>query len=469
MSAELSLREVLAGWRPLPIPPVQEPARLLQQVERLKQQLGDVAAEQCSPYELDETLRVLRGYWQEGRLDQVPRRHLRRSPYVLFYGPKPHVGDDPAFLEEYFRVLWQQPNARTLAGLIYVFLRDYPVQSAGFHWLREGIARSLSSFPSMRLQAWRERCDRRGLLGADGPQRFARDWLRDDIPASTFLEEAGLKGELALKGFVMAAYDALLEVLRQALEQSRDPHRVLDRVLDFSLQDGMGLRFPARRAALAEALLMPFTTRECPDSLRDRVKSFLLQYYGHPRIKPMAWEGVREEAQTVILRWIVGTTLDAFFAIVDQTARPDHWQYRREFWRAYFKANHITDAWIVLGAHPRGIADRSLKELRGSYGILRGGQPNQSVLLMRIGGLTIAEWSHDGACRIWPPGDREAPKLYQPEYDHRSLKGTQPGVAHHHSQTGAWQYRIATRIAELTGIQMSPREYLPGQASRRGA
>ena len=46
-------------------------------------------------------------------------------------------------------------------------------------------------------------------------------------------------------------------------------------------------------------------------------------------------------------------------------------------------------------------------------GRLSGASPEQSVLLLRMSGVTIAEWSHNGSCRMWLDGNKDAPKLYQ--------------------------------------------------------
>ncbi|MFZ3325517.1 MAG: EH signature domain-containing protein, partial [Methylocella sp.] len=82
-----------------------------------------------------------------------------------------------------------------------------------------------------------------------------------------------------------------------------------------------------------------------------------------------------------------------------------------------------------------------------SYGNLLKGSgvlSNHSVLLMRSGKLTIADWSHNGRCHIWRDGKMEAPKLYQRRYGRDDLIGNSDngGQAHYGSEQGTWQRQI---------------------------
>ena len=460
---ESVLRETLRRWRPPPLFRVPEPTRLAQAAAQVRAQLGDTPLSVPPPAELEETLRVVRVYWSKRELHRLPPFHLRRSPWVLFLGQPPHLGDQPRFVYEYLLLVSGLGQPRMVAALVHVLLREYPTQSPAFETLRAGVARLLLSSESPRLRVWQDRCQRFGLLEKDGPRRFARIWAAASGQTASLFEQAGVKGDLAQQGFVVAAYDQLLHALRQELANSQSSWPLLEPVLAISEVDRSGLRYPTRRKELAEALLLPFVDREAPEPVADRIKGFLMHHYGHPRVKVGNWHGVHEQAINVMVRWQVRASLDVFFQIVDETARPEHWRYRRAFWEAYLREHYITDAWVVLGPRAAREAKRALATLQGSFGLLKGGQPDHSVLLMTIGGLTVAEWSHAGSCRIWDSADPRAPRLYQSEYTAYSLRNADPTgeFTHRGSTTGSWQHLVSTYIQQKTGIRMSLRSLMP--------
>ena len=81
---------------------------------------------------------------------------------------------------------------------------------------------------------------------------------------------------------------------------------------------------------------------------------------------------------------------------------------------------------------------------------------------MRIGPLTIAEWSHNGSCRIWLSGNESAPKLYKPTYSrHELMTGDDFSKPHMGSERGSWQGAIARWIEDQTGISVPRRAYMP--------
>ena len=460
---ETSLHRTLQEWRPPPLFRLREPVRLRLEAARIKAVFGEGLVERPGEADLEEVLRAVRASWQARKLEQLSWSHLRRSPWVLFLGTPPRLGEDPAFVDAYLRLLEARPRSQLVAALLHVFLVEYPVKSPTFDRLRAGLARLLAQSTSPRLSIWWERCQRLGLLEADGPRRFATAWLEARGQETTFPTSQGLTGDMAHQGFVVAAYDMLLHHLVSALYRSGASTPLLDQVLRVSADPAGGLRFPSRRALLAAALLLPFADPRVPGQPVESIKSFLLEHYGHPRVKVASWHGVQPEAIEVFMRWVVQATLDAFFDVVDATAKPEHWLYRRSFWEAYRRHGYLTDAWVVLGRHARQEVNLRLSHLKGSYGILRGSQSDQSVLLMKIGDLVIAEWSHEGACRIWRRSQGEAPRLYQQEYDAAVFRDVHPFkfFRHYGSAVGAWQSKVAAFIRDYTGVRIDPRSYMP--------
>lgn len=84
-------------------------------------------------------------------------------------------------------------------------------------------------------------------------------------------------------------------------------------------------------------------------------------------------------------------------------------------------------------------------------------------LLLRIGDLVIADWSHNGTMRFWRDHSPGVPIFYEQAYVANTLR---QGAIHEERHLGAWQDRASAFIRRHTGIHMSPQDYLPRQTKR---
>jgi len=228
------------------------------------------------------------------------------------------------------------------------------------------------------------------------------------------------------------------------------------------------LRLPELKVPVAQAFLRPFVEQAPPTAIKEQVQAFLCRMVGDPRINRPRWNGVPDEIRNVLLRWLVGASLDDFFRVLDQTALDKHWRYRKAFWTAYLEREAIDDAWVVLGPDAarivRGGFNAGAAKLVRGYGV----EANHSVLLMRIRGVTIAEWSHNGRCRCWVRGNKHAPKLYETEYTRSELtEGSDVQQTHHGAEKGTWQKSVAEFIETATRLRVSSASYMPRNWRRR--
>lgn len=298
-----------------------------------------------------------------------------------------------------------------------------------------------------------------------GPARLASRVMDETQPASAVLREHGLGDWLQTGGYGESALAVLLADLPRRLRSSVSDVRtqnMVQRTLEWAENSEGALQFPKLKVPLAEALLLPWVQSVAPKSVEKTTTAFLLKTFGDPRLQRMRWSGVSEAATNVLKRWLTGATLEAFIRIIERVAEDGHWRYRKAFWMAYYRAGHVLDAWIAMG--PEGeAASRRFTDLQGQFGKLTGQrQSNHSVLIMRIGNLVIADWSHSGKCRIWNEGDRYIPALYQRSYDGSALRAPADfEIAHHSSASGGWQRQIHDHIRGSTGIRVSSASYLP--------
>ena len=451
------LRDLLSVWDGV-ISPQITLQRLPEAISQMEKVLGDLAPRPPDFEDLQESLAIVSRLWSShGDLMVIPKRHAKRIPFFLFSG-EPCLADDTEFVRAYLGLLNASPTRPgTIVALVRAFLLHYPDRKPAFHKLREGIRRALLSSRSLRVEAWKKRCSTYGLLNHDAPAGVWRKFSDESASLSSHMVEAGLSGDLCAGAFVARVHDAAFAGIREQMSSGMFSVHQIDRVLELAASPFASgrLRFQPKKSLVAESLLMPLVSQTPPAEVVQRVKGFLLRFIGHPRVYSRAWIGVRGEAKAVLLRWLVGETLESFFGLLDSTAKELHWKDRKGFWTAYLQAGHIADAWIVLGSAADSIARRRLQDLIGSYGRLRGADSKQSALLMRIQNLIIVEWSHNGACRTWQAEVDGAPRLYQREYSARELRDeSEIRVVHHGS---SWRATMRRHIQSETGIEISRR------------
>jgi len=346
------------------------------------------------------------------------------------------------------------------------FIRTYPQQLSTFNLWREGLADLLGHINGTKVNLWQTRSKKFFLLEEDGCARFAGAWLKNDKVPNVIFEEAGFEERLARSGFLMEVHKRLLSHTSKQLIKNMMNQKELERVLKFVESKNKTFRFSEKYAEIANSLLLPFANDYRLGDIQETIHQFLIHHLKDPRIFRQNWFGVSEKAQSVILRWIVGATLEDFFDLIDEIAKDAHWQYRRAFWQAYLR--DISDAWIVLGPKAVYRSKRLIKDgTKPRHGRIVGGgiQSNQSVLLLKIGGMTISEWTHDGACRTWTMDSNDAPAFHKTSSYTRSELVGHPDpknyFRHDGSVKGKWQREIASWIFENTGIRVKQKDYMP--------
>ncbi len=216
---------------------------------------------------------------------------------------------------------------------------------------------------------------------------------------------------------------------------------------------------PGARPAFAEALLRPWAGRQPTEEARSLVVPQLLELMQDPRTNPAGWTGVSETARQVMLDWMTRDALEQFLEVVDESIQQYQsrmWAERRQFWMSYSDRHDIHECWVVFGRRGAALA-RHLATRKNNPSLLNfanflrdvGGDPNQAVLLMKIGPLLVADWSHNGRCHIWLPGNPASPQLYQPEYLREDLmSGADFEIPHHKN----WQTAIDDYISGYLGL-----------------
>lgn len=470
-----SLRDSLTQWTGLPkLGAAFEPYQTRSAAGRVGKLLQDIDPKKPARYDLQLLHgRVAKEWRRSYSLAKVSPRDLRQLPWVLFYpalaDSRNWLGAKPRLLREYDRWLMSGRRTRSVLALLHEFLRAYPTDLPSFGALRTLLGRVMHdgiSPPPASMQKWVRRSREFGFLDTDRGKRLVFDLLGTTADPEEVLHRAGLDGGLAHSGFLESGVRSVLPTCTQQLKRDSLARSRLQRLLSLLEHEGK-LRFgePSMRVQTAKAMLGPFVDRPPPAETKELLQSFFLRHFGDPRLPSgkHKWSGVQTDITRVVIRWLVERGMEQFFMLLKETAFDRHWRYREAFWRAFLNEGLIDDIWFVLGSRAARVLKSASKDpaVLETTAALKGAQSDQSVLLMRIPGVTIAEWSHNGACHMWLDGVTGAPKLYQQEYNVYEVRYGAHSQNHHSSPRGYWQDAIARWLRDNTGIELDRERYFP--------
>lgn len=407
-----------------------------------------------------------------GVWDSITSRDWADVAWILWDG-SPEIISLPNLLDHYFNALSTNQTARAWRQLIHVFFDRYDPSLSSFDYLARTLSIGLPA-NNFRLDKWRSRHSKWSIFDIiSGVETVGRRLLEERSPLSVE-EELGLAGSLSESAFLRLCWQHALQRIEVGLADGTISNERLP-ILIRALETNNKLRFPGIKVDFANSLLRPWDQAPPPHAdIRSLILEKILHYFGDPRLEPGRWHSVDRRAQNVFRRWLTYYSLEHFFRIVDASVKDDpearkHWPYRRAFWLSYWQRGALDDAWLALGRDAQDAASRILI-INTPFGSLSGALANQSVLLMRIGPLTIAEWSHNGKCRAWSADDSAAPKLSRRQYSRENFyvpslqivkRYQDPGISHHNSSDWYWQEYMATFIKQRTGISISRSEAMP--------
>lgn len=402
----------------------------------------------------------LRTLSEREALVDLSLREMRLTASILFEGSE-RFADDYPFLAQYLKVLRPVRSRMILKRLIHAYCVHFDPSHAGIRQIGGYLSQAVSAHDDQ--WEW-HRWHRKYKLfdPARAPLEIARAVVDSENPRMD-LARIGLSGQLWGAGLSAHVFLSSLTTIQARLE-SNPTLREVDRAIAWVRRDAGGVYFLANRSNFVEALLLPWAAKDPPPDIRKRIQGFLLDVVNDPRIDHGSWLGTDESARAVMVRWLAQATLEQFLKVVDKVAAAHQWEYRRAFWNAYVAKGWVSNAWVAFGnsgaAVARQIATESGDNLMRRFASLSGASPDQAVLLLQIGDLLIADWSHDGKLRIWRRGNVDAPKFDQPSYVATQLRtGSDFDIAH--LPPDGWQSKAESYIRRFTGLRLSTLEFMP--------
>jgi hypothetical protein len=421
----------------------------------------DATAHPPSREELSQLLKRFAYAARTGTLGQLSRREWAKAIWGIWDSVDPLSKLDQFWPQ--FEIFLQAHDRRTyLKRLILTYLRGFDPQDPDI----ERAASLIRNFLRLQEQSdwlWTKRHSALHLFQPSVAARSVATFLlRANRPLDAALEEAGCGGVATGGGMERAAFEDALAILQKRLTAAEASEQgvLVRRVLEWAA-GARGLRLPTLRVKLAEALLLPWLDRQPDAEVQKEILRFVLKHYRDPRLDRGGWVGIGDATQQVVRRWLTEASLEQFISVVTRVAKGTHWRYRKAFWMSYFERDLIDEAWVLFGREASWQARQAFREATG-FGKIDGGLSNHCVLLLKIGDLTIADWSHDGKCRIWRASNKQAPKLYLPSYSTGTLQSAANfEQAHRGSDRHNWQESIANYIHKATGAWVTKADRIP--------
>lgn len=401
----------------------------------------------------------------KGDYERVSERTWRRLPEAIT-GVE---GKCVLELKEITDYYWSQKLSnvtperlsRWLRPLVLSYFFVFDTTSENFKKFFSGLEEILDKNAERLSKGLEELCGRGIFDLQDGPLKFASAVIQSPSTIESFNQSHDLWTDFPSTKFAAQAFKSLI---------SLDPSLLRSPQATQNLLSWLGAphkpRYPALSRTAAELILLPWTSAMPNPGQMHALRSYVLEcpYLGNPDRQNPNWIEVDPACKEIFKKWMIGQSLDAFFEVLQNTA-DDLWRYREKFWRTYFSLGAIEDVWLILGKD----AEFFVRRNQAKYGHLKFGvfndrsggvARNHSLLIIRIGHLEFAEWSHNGSLRARPL-DKDV--LYKPQrcdgndYKFESMDfhdglNERTQLAHHHSATGGWQDKARKFIRKHTNI-----------------
>lgn len=386
---------------------------------------------------------------------RLTSRELRSLPYCIFESE--FQDHNPAFTERVLERFGNKSNfwRRLFRAWVFHYAPDTRLGEIVSQGLKRNRSYLLAS--QIRLIDLLGLCD--GELSRERIYEQLIETNDDDLAY-----EIGLKDGVGTTKLAVAALNVLADYLG-ARENSQEQ---IFRFIRLSSRDKEV--HESLKAAVMVGVIRGGDKLALDSAISKKCRELVEANYPDPSVDKNKWpslpemlggEKARDDCIDIVRRWRVFQSINLFFKVIGETTTdPEvkhHFPRRKDFWLSYFKQNAVSEAWILLGSkadkYMSRLKSRGDAEIQGlSYAQLEGARYDQSVLLLKVGSLTVMEWSHSGACRVWQSNSKLAPNLYQERYRRQALiSDCEDRITHDHR--GNWQAKLHRIIRDKGGVR----------------
>lgn len=342
-------------------------------------------------------------------------------------------------------------------SLLLGYLRIRHDDSALSDLIRQALVNGEQQLP----QRWKDRIKKYGLLEKPSGKKLASIALSSvDLNPLQVFEDAGLKkGILLGGGFAACAFNELCNIV--ANDHSSEKLNKFFAILPENLSNKADERVQLAESSIqfvTLALLKPYLEKDPSDEVRRKIIKKLVNLYRDPRLNPMAWATADQDLVSILLRWLTAESFEMLMEVLNSSNQSAQWKTREKFWKGYIDKGFVKEAWVAFGPDAEIQASKLIRSgqlrSRGSFGVLEHSQiqGHHSVLFMKLGDLTISEWTHDGKVRFYRSRNNSKPELYKLRYDPEVLR-RDSRADHFKVHRGYWQWDVAEYIRDITGFR----------------
>lgn len=400
----------------------------------------------------------------------------RNFPYALWLDQNRGLAGDRKLFDRYYHehlipaINTKRRPMRWIKPLIFIYVHDFRPENRDFDYLARRIRDAFKNERILANEKIKGLIDQLNFFDPDeGPRKTGQNIIASDSTIEQWPECYDLWTNFMDSNFAERAFKSALNVAKDLRITKEYIERITIWAVGNNNSSGMdNLRHPSLRPNLANSLLLPWLQEkpiQPPEVIKKSLINFFNNYYGDPVDfksggNKNRWSDSDPRCPNIILNWMVGDTLKAFFKILEMTA-DDIWKHRQKFWLAYYDRGLIDEAWVVLGPTAQIRAYREFSDRNLKYGKLQGGASQQSVLLLKMNNMVFCEWSHQGKLRAGIEHRPSIPQLYKGIYDADRLRfdsmdfndgqNLDPGLIHYSSDSGGWQDRARNFIRKHLG------------------
>ncbi len=406
------------------------------------------------PRDLDERITRILTSFKKRESATLDRRDVRLIAAAI--GSSALIGRNE--LSGILAEIERRKDNRLIRSVFRSLLASYRQESFRLQ-MRTFLARYATVLPS----STRHFSEQSGILQADEHLQVLGKKLARSKDIYGFCVSSGITSNILASNY---GTELKLAVIREAVKI--EDAISIQQCLDWAFAGISGTPF----GDYYEAMLSPFEAAPPSPDVQKVLMGVLVLKFGDPRIR--VWPGPggkdgevrRDVCVATIRRWLSIEYLDLFIKIIEATAEDRQFRPRKKFWLKYFEKGVISDLTLILATDADNIA-RTMRGKKGNaeymqWANLNLALPNQSVLLMRLGDLIIAEWSHSGAMRFWKAEDKAAPVFHLSEYNSPRLRngsikikvgvGTRESLVH--QPNGQWMMWARNAIEYHTGVSV---------------
>ncbi len=389
----------------------------------------------------------------------LTKKELRYLPYLSYQGNPEFIKNDQFF--SYIRnEFLTEVSSSVLSGWIQNYLKNKSKDSENHRYIGELIKNCIIDYngKSKRCVHWKEHVN---LMFSDeshiamhllSQSKSIRDFLID-LKLTTELNIGDWSNEI-IKNMINQCSNSFPRHLSQCLEE-----------LKFKDRDGKEYYRQNDLFRYAATVLLRTAGISAQEEQKEKIKRPLLNKMKDPRVltNRVNWTGVDQGSVDIMKQWLSARDIEFFFEIVSETeARLNldtHWEYRKAFWMSYLP--FIEDTWVVMGSRAKEITKflinrNNMEHIK--FGSLSGAESIQSVFFLRIKGVDIVEYSHNGASRIWSI-DRSPLDFRENTINVNKFRRNAPPelekFSHYSSELYKWQRDMSYWLRRHLGIEAS--------------